>query len=106
MHFKVYGGKGGKVLQVSDTDPLENIELLIISDREDRRMLEVLSGAVHLSVDLRCSASRPNQEGLSQVKWVQVKCTPVLAFLQYLPAQYMFALLSFAFDIYMAMQAW
>ena len=102
MHFKVYGGKGGKVLEVSDTDPLENIELLIISDREDRRMLEVLSGAVHLSVDLRCSASR---EGLSQVKWVQVKCTPVLAFLQYLPAQYMFALLSFAFDIYMAMQA-
>ena len=85
MHFKVYGGKGGKVLEVSDTDPLENIELLIISDREDRRMLEVLSGAVHLSVDLRCSASR---EGLSQVKWVQVKCTPVLAFLQYLPAQY------------------
>ena len=58
MHFKVYGGKGGKVLQVSDTDPLENIELLIISDREDRRMLEVLSGAVHLSVDLRCSAAR------------------------------------------------
>ena len=48
MHFKVYGGKGGKVLEVSDTDPLENIELLIISDREDRRMLEVLSGAVHL----------------------------------------------------------
>ena len=102
MHFKVYGGKGGKVLQVSDTDPLENIELLIISDREDRRMLEVLSGAVHLSVDLRCSASR---EGLSQVKWVQVKCTPVLPFLQYLPAQYMFALLCFAFDIYTAMQA-
>ena len=99
MHFKVYGGKGGKVLQVSDTDPLENIELLIISDREDRRMLEVLSGAVHLSVDLRCSASRPGQGGLSQVKWVQVKCTPVLAVLQYLLAQYMFALLCFAFTI-------
>ena len=102
MHFKVYGGKGGKVLEVSDTDPLENIELLIISDREDRRMLEVLSGAVHLSVDLRCSASR---EGLSQVKWVQVKCTPVLPFLQYQLPQYMFALLSFAFDICTAMQA-
>ena len=53
MHFKVYGGKGGKVLQVSDTDPLENIELLIISDREDRRMLEVLSGG-------RALISRPS----------------------------------------------
>ena len=56
MHFKVYGGKGGKVLQVADTDPLQNIELLIISDREDRRMLEVLSGRCPCTYQLTFTA--------------------------------------------------
>ena len=39
-------------MEVADTfNPIEDIELLIISDREHRRMLEVLSGGfVHLSV--------------------------------------------------------
>ena len=85
-------------------DPIENIELLIISDREHCRMLEVLSGRWLCTYQLTFIAVQVARARSGSVKWVQVKCTPVLAFLQYLPPQYMFALLCFAFDICTAMQ--
>ena len=61
--------------------PFENIGLLIISDREHRCMLEVLSGRrwPPCTYLLTFIAHWPDPEWGS-VKWVQVKCTPVSAF--------------------------
>ena len=97
-----------QVLEVADTfNPIEDIELLIISDREHRRMLEVLSGGwpCTLSVDLRIAVQVADPEG------AQSSGFKLNALLQYLSFTCLhFDIWYLIFDIWYlkntAMQAW